>query len=118
MKSVSLFFCASVMRGKCLCLLMLLLAMIALPIMGQTFDQAQGYRLEIGDGLALDNQGGNIVFSPVNKKSPSQVWQILPSGRAGYSLLLNPYSQDALDNGNHGGNLGEACPWPFAYFDA
>lgn len=112
MKFVSPFFCASVIRGKCLCLLMLLLAMIALPIMGQTFDQAQGYRLEIGDGLALDNQGGNIVFSPVNKKSPTQVWQILPSGRAGYSLLLNPYSQDALDNGNHGSNLGEACPWP------
>ena len=41
------------MRGKCLCLLMLLLAMIALPIMGQTFDQAQGYRLEIGDGRPL-----------------------------------------------------------------
>ena len=56
MKFVSPFFCASVMRGKCLCLLMLLLTMIALPIMGQTFDQAQGYRLEIGDGLALDNQ--------------------------------------------------------------
>jgi hypothetical protein len=42
----------------------------------QQFDKNQGYRLEIGDGLALDCQNGTITFSPANKKSMTQVWQI------------------------------------------
>ncbi len=91
--------------------LSLLLMVISLPIVAQPFDKGQGYRLEIGDNLALDNQGGNIVLSPSNKKSPSQVWYILPSGREGFSLLQNAYYLDALDNGNHGSGLGEVCPW-------
>ena len=87
MRPVTQHFFSTILRGRSSWLSMLLM-IISLPIMSQSFDQSQGYRLEIGDGLALDNQGGNIVLSPVNKKSPSQVWQILPSGRAGYSLLL------------------------------
>ena len=77
----------------------------------QQFDKNQGYRLEIGDGLALDCQNGTITFSPANKKSMTQVWQIHPSARADYWVLVNPYGQIALDNGNHGANDGEVLTW-------
>ena len=77
----------------------------------QQFDKKQGYRLEIGDGLALDCQNGTITFSPSNKKSMTQVWQIHPSAREGYWILVNPYGQIALDNGNHGANEGEVLTW-------
>ena len=55
-----------------------------LCLMAQDFDPNQGYRLEIGDGLALDNQNGTITFSPVNKKAQTQVWRIVKSDRQGY----------------------------------
>ena len=77
----------------------------------QDFDSKQGYRLEIGDGLALDCQSGTITFSPSNKKSPSQVWHITKSDRQGYWCLYNPFSQVNLDNGNHGTNEGEVLTW-------
>ena len=77
----------------------------------QQFENNQGYRLEIADGLALDCQNGTITFSPVNKKSMTQVWRIHPSSRQGYWVLVNPYGQIALDNGNHGGNEGEVLTW-------
>ncbi len=78
----------------------------------QDFDPQQGYRLEIGDGLALDCQSGTITFSPTNKKSPSQVWRIQKSDRQGYWCLYNPSSEVALDNGNHGSQEGEVLTWP------
>ncbi len=77
----------------------------------QEYDKTQGYRLEIGDGLALDNQSGSITFSPVNKKSMSQVWQVHASAAKDYWVLVNPFTDTALDNGNHGGNEGEALTW-------
>lgn len=77
----------------------------------QDFAPEQGYRLEIGDGLALDCQSGTITFSPSNKKSPSQVWRFLKSDRAGYYCLYNPGSEVALDNGNHGPTEGEVLTW-------
>jgi len=77
----------------------------------QDFDPAQGYRLEIGDGLALDNQNGTITFSPVNKKSQTQVWRIVKSDRQGYWCFFSPSSEVALDNGNHGANEGEVLTW-------
>lgn len=77
----------------------------------QQFNKNQGYRLEIGDGLALDCQNGTITFSPSNKKSMTQVWQIHPASREGYWILVNPYGQIALDNGNHGTNEGEVLTW-------
>ena len=54
----------------------------------QQFEKNQGYRLEIGDGLALDCQNGTITFSPVNKKAMTQVWQIHPSARQNHWLLF------------------------------
>ena len=77
----------------------------------QQFNKNQGYRLEIGDGLALDCQNGTITFSPSNKKSMTQVWQIHPASREGLWILVNPYGQIALDNGNHGTNEGEVLTW-------
>lgn len=77
----------------------------------QQFDKNQGYRLEIGDGLALDCQNGTITFSPANKKSMTQVWQIHPSTRQGYNVLFNPYGQVALDNGNNGNREAEVITW-------
>lgn len=77
----------------------------------QTFDPKQGYRLEIGDGLALDNPIGTLTFSPINKKSPSQVWFFEPSGKPGYLVVNNHYTQMALDCNNNGGGEGTACPW-------
>ena len=77
----------------------------------QEYDKTQGYRLEIGDGLALDNQNGSVTFSPVNKKSMSQVWRVQASAADGYWVLDNPYTETALDNGNHGRNEGEALTW-------
>lgn len=96
MKRTSLFF---------VCFLMVL------ATWAQTFDKNQGYRLEIGDGLALDNQSGTITFTPVNKKSQSQVWNLHPTGRAGVVMLYNPHTMMALDNGNHGNREGEVLPW-------
>ncbi len=92
---------------------MLLAALIvgAISLVAQEFDADQGYRLETGDGLALDNQNGTITFSPVNKKSPTQVWRILKSDRAGYWCLYSPCHDLALDNGNHGRNEGEVLTW-------
>lgn len=92
---------------------MLLTALIigAISLVAQDFDADQGYRFETGDGLALDNQNGTITFSPVNKKSPTQVWRILKSDKAGYWCLYSPYHDLALDNGNHGGNEGEVLTW-------
>ena len=75
------------------------------------FNPMQGYRLEIGDGLALDNQNGTITFSPADRKSPSQVWQIRPAERAGYVCFYNPYTETALDNGNHGRREGKVLTW-------
>lgn len=88
----------------------MLLAMV-FTTHAQQFNKAQGYRLEIGDGLALDCQNGTITFSPVNKKSMTQVWQIHPSARQDYCLLINVYGQIALDNGNHGDKEGEVLTW-------
>ena len=45
-----------------------ILALLLVSLAGWAqFDKSQGYRLEIGDGLALDNQSGTITFTPVNK---------------------------------------------------
>ncbi|MBO7470698.1 MAG: DUF4981 domain-containing protein [Bacteroidaceae bacterium] len=82
-----------------------------LCLMAQDFDPNQGYRLEIGDGLALDNQNGTITFSPVNKKSQTQVWRIVKSDRQGYHCLYSPSAEVALDNGNHGTREGEVLSW-------
>ena len=82
-----------------------------LGLMAQDFDPNQGYRLEIGDGLALDNQNGTITFSPVNKKSQTQVWRIVKSAREGYHCFYSPSSESALDNGNHGTREGEVLSW-------
>ena len=82
-----------------------------LCLMAQDFDPNQGYRLEIGDGLALDNQNGTITFSPVNKKAQTQVWRIVKSDRQGYWCLFSPNAGVALDNGNHGTNEGEVLSW-------
>ena len=92
----------------------LMLLCIFVPWMSaaaQGFQPTQGYRLEISDGLALECTGGMMTFSPVNKKSGNQVWNIKPSGRDGYFVLVNPQTQMALDNGNNGQNPGEVCPW-------
>lgn len=82
-----------------------------LYLMAQDFDPKQGYRLEIGDGLALDCQDGTITFSPVNKKAPSQVWNIVKSERQGHWCLYSPANEVALDNGNHGAREGEVLTW-------
>ena len=82
-----------------------------LCLMAQDFDPKQGYRLEIGDGLALDNQNGTITFSPVNKKSQTQVWNIVKSARDGYWCFYSPNAEVALDNGNHGTDEGEVLSW-------
>ncbi|MBO7120395.1 MAG: DUF4981 domain-containing protein [Bacteroidaceae bacterium] len=80
-------------------------------LMAQDFDPKQGYRLEIGDGLALDNLSGTITFSPVNKKSQTQVWRIQKSDRPGYWCFYSPSGEVALDNGNHGSQEGEVLTW-------
>ena len=85
--------------------------LMAVGVWAQSFDKNQGYRLEIGDGLALDNQSGTITFSPVNKKSQSQVWNIHPTDRQGVVMVYNPHTMMALDNGNHGDREGEVTPW-------
>ena len=82
-----------------------------LCLMAQDYDPNQGYRLEIGDGLALDNQNGTITFSPVNKKSQTQVWRIVKSDRQGYWCFSSPNAGVALDNGNHGTDEGEVLSW-------
>ena len=82
-----------------------------LCLTAQDYDPNQGYRLEIGDGLALDNLSGTITFSPVNKKSQTQVWRIVKSDRQGYWCLYSPSSDVALDNGNHGSAEGEVLTW-------
>ena len=82
-----------------------------LCLLAQDYDPNQGYRLEIGDGLALDNLSGTITFSPVNKKSQSQVWRIVKSDRQGYWCLYSPSADVALDNGNHGTAEGEVLTW-------
>ena len=84
-----------------------------LCLMAQDFDPKQGYRLEIGDGLALDNQSGTITFSPVNKKSQTQVWRIVKAEKSGYWCLYSPSVEVALDNGNHGTQEGEVLTWQF-----
>ena len=50
---------------------------LMLSITAQQFNKNQGYRLEIGEGLALDCQNGTITFSPVNKKSMTQVLPVV-----------------------------------------
>ena len=84
---------------------------LVLCAMAQQFDAKQGYRLEIGDGLALDCQNGTITFSPVNKKSMTQVWQIQSSARGDHNVLYNPFGQVALDNGNNGQREAEVITW-------
>lgn len=84
---------------------------LLLSIAAQQFNKNQGYRLEIGDGLALDCQNGTITFSPVNKKSMTQVWQIQASARGDYNILFNPYGNVALDNGNNGPREAEVITW-------
>ena len=98
---------------------LLLLALAQWPLVNgqwsmahaQDFDPNQGYRLEIGDGLALDCQSGTITFSPSNKKAPSQVWRIVKSDKPGYWCLYSPASEVALDNGNHGSQEGKVLTW-------
>lgn len=97
------------MMKRTMSLMLLLLAVMA--SWAQSFDKTQGYRLEIGDGLALDNQSGTIVFSPANKKSQSQVWNLQPTRQEGVYLLYHPQTDMALDNGNHGSRQGEVLPW-------
>ena len=82
-----------------------------LSIAAQQFNKTQGYRLEIGEGLALDCQNGTITFSPANKKAMTQVWQIHPSARGDYNVLFNPYGNVALDNGNNGNHEAQVITW-------
>ena len=82
-----------------------LLATMYTGAFSQDYDPKQGIRLEIGDGLALDNQNGTITFTPVNKKSMSQVWQVQKSAAEGFCVLVNPFNGSALDNGNHGNKV-------------
>ena len=82
-----------------------------LSIAAQQFNKTQGYRLEIGEGLALDCQNGTITFSPANKKAMTQVWQIHPSARGDYNVLFNPYGNVALDNGNNGNREAQVITW-------
>ncbi|MCH5168628.1 MAG: DUF4981 domain-containing protein [Prevotellaceae bacterium] len=100
------------MTRRTLSLLLALLLTGAQSLTAQVFDPKQGYRLEIGDGLALDNQNGTITFSPVNKKSATQVWNIVPADRLGHWCLYSPGTETALDNGNHGSREGEVLTWP------
>ncbi|MCR4922123.1 MAG: DUF4981 domain-containing protein [Bacteroidaceae bacterium] len=79
--------------------------------MAREFDKSQGYRLETQDGWALDNRNGVIIVTPTRKKAVTQVWHILPSDRAGHYCLLNPASEMALDNGNHGHSEGAVLPY-------
>ncbi|MBQ7181977.1 MAG: DUF4981 domain-containing protein [Bacteroidaceae bacterium] len=83
----------------------------AMPMAAQEFDSKQGYRLETAGGFALDTQQGNIVLSPVNKKSPSQVWFVKPAARSGYVCLYSPNADMALDNGNNFGNEAKVLQW-------
>ena len=99
------------MTRRILSTLLAMLAASTLCLMAQNYDPNQGYRLEIGDGLALDNQNGTITFSPVNKKSQTQVWRIVKSDRQGYWCFYSPSAEVALDNGNHGTQEGEVLTW-------
>ena len=93
--------------------LLILMALFTpwLTTVAQEFSPTQGYRLEIADDMALECTGGVITFNPVNKKAGSQVWNIQPSSRKGYYTLVSPMTLMAVDNGNHGSQPGEACPW-------
>ena len=91
---------------------LLLVAMaFGMRLMAQEFDPNQGYRLETGNGFALDNQQGSIVLSQVNKKSPSQVWFVKPSSKSGYVCLYCPNAGMALDNGNNSSNEAQVLQW-------
>ena len=46
-------------------------------------------------------KSGTLTFSPANKKSQTQVWQIKKSDRPGYFMFYSPSADVALDNGNH-----------------
>ena len=99
------------MKTKFLLTFVLFIWTAGCSLWAQEFDTRQGYRLETSGGLALDIQQGNIVLSPVNKKSPSQVWFVKPAARGGLSCLDNPYSKLALDNGNHAAEEGQVLAW-------
>ncbi len=87
------------------------LVLVTVAALAQAFDKTQGYRLEIGDGLALDDQSGSITFSPINKKSMSQVWRFIPTNQTDVYLLFNPNNDMALDNNNRGRQPGEVTHW-------
>ena len=96
-----------------------ILALLLVSLAGWAqFDKSQGYRLEIGDGLALDNQSGTITFTPVNKKSQTQVWQIWSTGRDDVYMIYHPFTMLNLDNGNHGNNEGKVTVWSQEAFNA
>ncbi len=89
----------------------LLCAVVSLPLWAEEYDPKQGYRLEIGSGLALDNMMGDLTFSTVDKKSPSQVWYIEKSPKDGHVVLVNKYLVMGLDCNNRNKNEGDACAW-------
>ena len=99
------------MKKRQFLLLWMICVVAILPLYAQKFDEKQGYRLEIGDNLAMDSQSGNAIFTQVDKKSPSQVWHILPTPNEGYYLIFNPYTQSDLDNDDHPGKEGATCVW-------
>ena len=100
-----------VMKTRFFFPILLLALMFGMHLTAQEFDPNQGYRLETGNGFALDNRQGNIVFSPVNRKSPSQVWFVKPSAKSGYVCLYCPNADMALDNGNNFGNEAKVLQW-------
>lgn len=87
------------------------LLLVVSSLMAQQLTIGKQYRLEIGDGLALDNQNGTITFTPVNKKSMSQVWRVAKHDADGYIMLVHPFTGTALDNGNNGSNEATVLTW-------
>lgn len=79
-------------------------------------DPDKFYEIRTSGGLALDNNGslepGSGIFTSRGQEGrESQVWQIVPSGREGFVLILSPLTEMALDNGNHGSSDGPVLQW-------
>ena len=82
----------------------LLLAVLAVPALSQTFDPTKSYTIATPEGLVLDNQGSvqtetTIVLAPPDKRNAAQVWQIRTLAEGRYQLV-NAHSFQGLDNGD------------------
>lgn len=97
------------------CFVILMAMNFCQAVYAQSIDTKVLYEIVNVNGLVLDNQSNldnnsNIFIATRVPKKTSQVWALVHLDNGCYQIV-SPLSGKALDNGNHGQNVGRVIQW-------